>query len=64
VRGRTGLRPQTVTRSWLTFGFGVLLLVSPLRHLWARPGAHALSIFAIWLLLVVAGAWLTRERRS
>jgi hypothetical protein len=53
-----------VTRSWLTFGFGVLLLVSPLRHLWARPGAHALSIFAIWLLLVVAGAWLTRERRS
>jgi hypothetical protein len=52
-----------MTRAWLTFGFGVLLLASPLRLLWARPGAPAWSVFITWAVLVLAGVWLARERR-
>lgn len=53
-----------MARSWLTFGFGVLVLASPLRLLWARPGAWAGAVFVAWAGLVVAGLWLSRERRG
>lgn len=52
-----------MTRSWLAFGMGVLLLLSPLRLLWARPGAEVSSVFAVWVFLVVAGVLVSRGRR-
>ena len=52
-----------MTRSWLTFGLGVLLLLSPLRALWARPGAPVWTIFLVWGALVALSWGLTRGRR-
>lgn len=52
-----------MTRSWLTFGFGALLLVSPLRALWVRPGASAWTVFLVWAALVWLGWGLARGRR-
>lgn len=52
-----------MTRSWLAFGLGVLLLLSPLRLLWARPGAEVSSVFVVWAVLVFAGVLVGRGRR-
>lgn len=52
-----------MTRSWLIFGLGVLLLVSPLRALWTRPGAPALGVFVLWAGLVALGWAVTRRQR-
>ncbi|MFZ5440823.1 MAG: hypothetical protein ACOZQL_12505 [Myxococcota bacterium] len=52
-----------MTRSWLTFALGLVLLISPLRALWAHPGASAFTIFAVWAGLVVLGWGLSRGRR-
>lgn len=50
-----------MTRSWVTFTFGVLLLASPLRLLWARAGAPAWGVFVAWAALIAAAAWVLRE---
>ena len=52
-----------MTRSWLTFGLGLLILISPLRALWTRPGAPAFGIFLVWAGLVALSWVLLRGRR-
>lgn len=52
-----------MTRSWLTFALGLVLLLSPLRAVWARPGAAASTIFVVWAGLVLLGWSLARGRR-
>jgi hypothetical protein len=51
-----------MTRSWVSFGFGVLLLATPLRLLWSHPGAPTAGVFLVWTALIVLGAILSRER--
>lgn len=53
-----------MNRSLLVFGFGAVLLVSPLRLVWARAGAPAWAVFVAWAFLVGAGMWVVRERRG
>jgi hypothetical protein len=48
--------------AWLGFGAAVLLLVSPLKLWWARPALGWIAPFAIWLLLILLGGWLSRAR--
>jgi hypothetical protein len=52
-----------MTRSWISFGFGVMLLASPVRLWWAHAGARANAVFLAWGALVLLGFWLARERR-
>ena len=52
-----------MTRSWLTFAFALLLLLSPLRLLWAHPGASPWALTGVWAVLVVAGVFLARRAR-
>lgn len=54
---------RVMTRSWLAFGVGVVVLLSPLRLVWARTGAPAWSIFVVWGLLVAVG-WATTRGRT
>lgn len=48
--------------AWLGFGGAVLALVSPLKLWWARPEMGWIAPFAIWLLLILLGGWLSRAR--
>jgi hypothetical protein len=48
--------------SWLACGAAVVLLVSPLKVLWARASLGWLATFAVWLLLIVGAAWINRTR--
>ena len=58
----------TVAREWNTWvaverlAGSVLLLVSPLKHWWARPGLGWIVPFVLWSLLIALGAWLSRPR--
>ncbi|MCB9543543.1 MAG: hypothetical protein R3F65_13985 [bacterium] len=52
-------RPQA---AWL-LAIATLLLVSPLRALWARPDAPWWAPFVPWALLVTAGLALARRER-
>ena len=49
-----------MTRSWLLFAVALVLLITPLRLIWSRPGAPVWAIFGIWSLLVLLGAWQSR----
>ncbi len=42
------------------FAFGVLLLVSPLRLLWAREGAPWWAPFVAWAALIALSALVAR----
>jgi hypothetical protein len=48
--------------AWLGFGAALVLLVSPLKLWWARPGMGWLTPFALWLAIILLGAWLSRPR--
>lgn len=48
--------------SWLGFGGALLLIVSPLKLLWARAGFGWMAPFAIWFGLIALSAWLSRHR--
>ncbi|TVO69860.1 hypothetical protein [Sedimenticola selenatireducens] len=41
--------------------FGLFLFASPLTVWWAADRAHWLVPYALWLLLIVLGAWLHRK---
>lgn len=48
--------------AWLGFGAAVLLLVSPLKLWWARPGLGWIAPFILWLALIGLGGWLSWPR--
>ncbi len=49
-----------MTRSWLGFGLALLLLVSPLRRLWAEVDYGPWSLFVVFALLVGVAGWVSR----
>lgn len=60
---RIGICSPTMGRaraaSWLGFGGAALVLVSPLKLLWAQSGFGWLGLFAMWLVLICLSAWLS-----
>jgi len=48
--------------AWLGFGAAALVLVSPLKLWWARPSMGWMAPFALWLAIILLGAWLSRPR--
>ncbi len=46
--------------SLLVFSLALLVLVSPLRILWARDDSHWLLPFGIWFVVILLGAILGR----
>jgi hypothetical protein len=48
--------------SWLLCGVAVLVLASPVRHLWADGRAPWYLPFALWLSLIVLARLLARGR--
>lgn len=51
-----------MTRSWLGFALGLLVLVSPLRRLWAQPQYGPWSLFVVSFGLLLLAAWVARAR--
>jgi hypothetical protein len=50
-----------LSRSWLAFGVGLLVLASPLRRAWAS-GDEPWVAFGIGAGLVLLGVWVSRAR--
>lgn len=50
-----------MSRSWLVFLVGLLALISPLRFLWAHPGASAWGVYAVAGAVALLGIWSSRE---
>jgi hypothetical protein len=48
--------------AWVVCGAAVLLLASPLKALWVTSKATWIAPFVIWLVLIVAAAYLARSR--
>jgi len=46
----------------LVVGLALLVLVSPLRLLWAHDGSHWLVPFGLWLVILIFGGLATRPR--
>jgi hypothetical protein len=51
-----------VTRSWVGFALGLLVLASPLRQAWAQPQYGPWSLFVVAAGLVLVAAWVSRGR--
>lgn len=51
-----------MTRSWLGFALALLVLVSPLRRLWAQPQYGPWSLFVVSALLLAVAGWVARAR--
>jgi hypothetical protein len=50
-----------VTRSFTGFGLGLLVLVSPLRRLWAQADAGPWGLFLVASGLLVVAFWVSRS---
>lgn len=48
--------------AWVTCGAAVVLLVSPLKLLWARSSLGWMAPFVLWGLLIFLGGWLARGK--
>jgi hypothetical protein len=49
--------------AWVTCGAAVVLLVSPLKLLWARSSLGWMTPFVLWGILIVLGGYLARGSR-
>jgi hypothetical protein len=49
-----------MTRSWLSFVAGLLVLVSPLRQAWAQPQYGPWSLFVVTAALLVLAVLVSR----
>jgi hypothetical protein len=48
--------------TWVTAGAATLVLVSPLKVLWARPLLSWIAPFVLWGVIIACGAALARTR--
>jgi hypothetical protein len=51
-----------MTRSWLAFAAGLLVLATPLRRLWAQVPYGPWGLFVVSAALVVVAVWVSRGR--
>ncbi|WP_245682747.1 hypothetical protein [Archangium gephyra] len=61
MKQTSGPGGQPVMLSLFVFAVAALLFGSPLRHLWLREGASWYQPFAVWLGVIVLGAWAARR---
>ncbi|WNG34427.1 hypothetical protein F0U60_12820 [Archangium minus] len=52
---------QPAMLSLFVFAVAALLFGSPLRQLWLREGAPWYQPFAVWLGVILLGAWAARR---